>query len=147
MPGFDELEVKQILIMVQAWATQQPEIDAVALVGSWARKEAHQDSDIDLMILTLNPKMYFQDLDWFNDIPWHNLNLEITGYDDRTYGVVRSRHLCFQQGQQIEFSFGFPGWANINPIDRGTLMVVRSGIEIVYDRHQLLKSLVEKIER
>mgnify|MGYP003447724489 CR=1 len=37
---------------------------------------------------------------------------------------------------------GCPSWANTNPIDPGTLIVVTSGIEIICDRYKLLKSLI-----
>jgi uncharacterized protein len=142
MSGFETLEVANILSAIKTWAESQPEIDAVALVGSWARKQAKKDSDIDLMILTPNPNLFFQDTKWFNRISWQDLNLKIVNYDDRIYGVVKSRHLFFEHGQRIEFSFGYPSWANTNPIDPGTLIVVTSGIEIICDRYEALKSLI-----
>ena len=145
MAGFSELEVSKIIKGVKIWA-KQPEIDAVGLVGSWARDRAYENSDLDLMILTSNPDLFFQDTDWFNSILWHDLNdLKINTYYDRIYGVVKSRHFCFQQGQRIEFSFGYPNWADINPIDLGTLRVIRSGIIIIYDRHKLLETLAKAI--
>jgi hypothetical protein len=94
------------------------------------------------MILTANTDLFFRDKDWFNRISWHDLNLKVVSYDDRIYGVVKSRHLFFERGQRIEFSFGYPSWANTNPIDPGTLIVVTSGIEIICDRYESLKSLI-----
>ena len=146
MVGFSKLDVSKIIGAIGIWAKQQPEIYAVALVGSWARSEAHENSDLDLMILTSNPELFFQDTNWFNSIPWHDLNnLQIDTYYDRVYGVVKSRHLCFQQGSRIEFSFGYPNWAIIDPIDPGTLRVVGSGMTIICDRHKLLETLVKAI--
>ncbi|MEY2831697.1 MAG: hypothetical protein RLZZ574_955 [Cyanobacteriota bacterium] len=142
MSGFETLEVDNILRAIKTWAESQSKIDAFALVGSWARKEATKNSDIDLMILTANPDLFFRDKDWFNRISWHDLNLKVVSYDDRIYGVVKSRHLFFERGQRIEFSFGYPSWANTNPIDPGTLIVVTSGIEIICDRYESLKSLI-----
>ena len=142
MAGFKKLEVETIIAAVAAWAKQQPEIYGVALVGSWARNQAHENSDLDLMFLTPNPELFFQDPNWFNELDWQKLNLQISKYYDRTYGVVRSRHLCFTKGQRIEFSFGYLSWANIDPIDPGTLIVVSSGINILYDPRNLLNSLV-----
>ena len=143
MAGFKESEVEAIIAAVKAWTKQQPEIYAVALVGSWARNKAHENSDIDLMILTLNPERFFLDTNWFNNIPWHKLNLQLAYHYDRTYGLVRSRHLFFEQGQRIEFRFGHPNWACINPIDPGTLAVISSGIKIICDRDRLLTTLLE----
>lgn len=146
MAGFKELEVEAIIAAVKAWAKQQPEIYAVALVGSWARNQAHENSDIDFMFLIPNPELFFQDTAWINFIPWHDLNLKVDRYYDRTYGVVTSRHLCFQQAQRVEFSFGYPSWANINPIDPGTLAVISSGIRIICDRDRLLTTLLKEIK-
>ena len=143
--GFSKLDVSKILNAVEIWA-KQPEIYAVVLVGSWARDRAHENSDLDLMILTPNPDLFFQNTTWFNSIPWCDLgNFKIDTYYDRVYGVVKSRHLCFQQGQRIEFSFGDPSWASIDPIDPGTLAVVSSGIRIISDRYKLLETLVAAI--
>ena len=145
MTGFKELEVKRVIATIKIWAKQQPKICAVALVGSWAKakNQAHENSDIDLMFLTPRPELFFSDTVWFHSIPW-DLNLNVDRYYDRTYGVVKSRHLYFSQGQRIEFSFGYLNWANTDPIDPGTLKVVGSGMEIIYDRDQLLMALKEK---
>ena len=145
MSGFEELEVKGISKAIATWANRESKIDAVALVGSWARNEAHADSDIDLMLLTPDPERFFQNNSWFHSIPWQEFNLQLASYYDRVYGVVKSRHFCFQDGQRIEFGFGYRSWASINPIDSGTLAVVSSGVVIIYDRQQLLATLVMAI--
>jgi predicted nucleotidyltransferase len=48
--------IELILRVVLAWATAQPKIRAVALVGSHARGTAGPDSDIDLMLLATDPE-------------------------------------------------------------------------------------------
>ena len=145
MPGFDKLQVERICRAIATWADRDPKIYAVALVGSWARNEAHPDSDIDLMVLTSDPERFFHDNSWFDSIPWQELNLQLVNHYDRVYGVVKSRHFCFQDRQRIEFGFGYRSWANIDPIDLGTLGVVSSGMRIISDRHQLLENLVKAI--
>ena len=147
MNGFAILEVDRILQIVRTWAETQPKIHAVALVGSWARGQARLDSDIDLMLLTPQPELFFLDFDWFSCLSWHKLELEVINYCDRTYGVVKSRHLYFNQGQRIEFSFGCTNWANTNPIDSGTFTVASSGLRIIYDPHRLLTNLITTIEK
>ena len=142
MAGFNKLEVATIIAAVAAWAKQQPEICGVALVGSWARNRTHENSDLDLMLLATNPELFFRDTNWFNKLDWQKLNLQTSKYYDRIYGVVRSRHLCFTGGQRIEFTFGYRSWANINPIDPGTSIVVSSGIKILYDPDNLFNALV-----
>ena len=145
MAGFKESEVEQIIIAVETWAIKRSQINSFAVVGSWARKQTHPNSDLDLMFLASNPELFFEDLTWFNYIPWENVNLTIDRYYDRIYGVVRSRHFVFQSGQRIEFSFGSLEWAKINPIDPGTYRVVSDGMRIIVDRHQLLENLQQAI--
>ena len=76
MTGFGELEVEQIIIAVKTWA-KRSQIDSFAVVGSWARKQARSDSDLDLMFLTSNLELFFKDITWFDRIPWDNLNLTL----------------------------------------------------------------------
>ena len=147
MNGFTTLSVDRILQMVETWAETQPEIHAVALVGSWARGQAKADSDIDLMFLTPNSQLFFLNPNYFGSFPWHKLSLKVIDYYDRTYGVVKSRHFCFSQGQKIEFSFGYTNWADTNPIDAGTLAVASSGLKIIYDPDRLLTNLITTIRR
>ena len=44
------------------WASAQLDVQAIALVGSYARGEARDDSDIDLVLLTDQPQNYLEDL-------------------------------------------------------------------------------------
>jgi predicted nucleotidyltransferase len=41
---------------VAAWASAQPDIVALALVGSWARGNPTKRSDIDFMVISETPK-------------------------------------------------------------------------------------------
>ena len=147
MSGFTTLEVEHILEMVRKWAENKPKIHAVALVGSWARGQARLDSDIDLMFLTSQPELFFLDSDWFGYLPWHRLELRVVDYYDRSYGVVKSRHLRFSQGQRIEFGFGYTNWADTKPIDAGTFAVASLGLKIIYDPERLLTNLINTIEK
>ena len=45
-------EYERIIRSVADWAARQEDIIGVAVVGSWARKNARMDSDVDLVILT-----------------------------------------------------------------------------------------------
>jgi predicted nucleotidyltransferase len=47
--------------VVVAWVTAQPKIRAIALVGSHARGIARSDSDIDFMLLAMDPESFRTD--------------------------------------------------------------------------------------
>jgi len=53
--------IELILRVILAWATAQPKIRAVALVGSHARGTAGPDSDIDLMLLATDRESFRAD--------------------------------------------------------------------------------------
>jgi predicted nucleotidyltransferase len=63
--------IERILQVVVAWATAQPEIRAIALVGSHARGIARPDSDIDFMLLATDPESFRADTKWVAKIDWH----------------------------------------------------------------------------
>jgi predicted nucleotidyltransferase len=56
--------VIQFLSGVSRWAANQPDILAVALVGSYARNEATETSDVDLVIVAREPQKYLQNTQW-----------------------------------------------------------------------------------
>jgi predicted nucleotidyltransferase len=47
-----------------AWAATRPDIEAVVIVGSWARGNARPDSDVDLVVIAAQPESYQRDLGW-----------------------------------------------------------------------------------
>lgn len=54
-------EINNFLEKVRKWADKQKDIKAILLVGSYARGQAHNDSDIDLVLLTNEPNKYLND--------------------------------------------------------------------------------------
>ena len=51
-------EYQGIVQSVTAWAEEQHDIAGVATVGSWARHEPRMDSDLDLVVLTVDKERY-----------------------------------------------------------------------------------------
>lgn len=49
-----DIEYDQIRQSIITWASNQRDIQGVGVVGSWARAEARMDSDIDLVVLTVD---------------------------------------------------------------------------------------------
>jgi uncharacterized protein len=137
--------VNLILEEVTQWASHRTDIVAAALVGSWARGAARMDSDIDLMFLVTNPASFRQDDKWVNEIQWAVVDAEIDNWKDKDYGVIWSRHVYLDNETEIEFGFGFPCWASVNPVDAGTFRVVSDGCRIIYDPDNLLDKLISQV--
>ena len=122
------------------WASQQPAIMAVALVGSYARGTATENSDIDLIILASSSRPYLENHGWlslFGDVD-HSTNEQ--------WGAVETVRATYQTGVEIECNFAQPSWAEV-PLDAGTRRVVNDGFEILFDpQHRfdgLQKTLAE----
>ena len=56
--------IRYFLDAFVAWASNQPDVQGVALVGSQAHGTAKEDSDIDLVILTDKPRKYLDEVQW-----------------------------------------------------------------------------------
>ncbi len=57
-------DIQSFLNEISQWASAQPDVAALALVGSYARDAAREDSDIDLVFLTSAPQSYLTDIRW-----------------------------------------------------------------------------------
>jgi predicted nucleotidyltransferase len=57
-------QVPAFLSEFSRWAASEPDILAVALVGSHARNEATDGSDVDLVIVARDPKSYLENTRW-----------------------------------------------------------------------------------
>ena len=56
--------MEEIIQKVKAFAESEKDIIGLALVGSYARGEAREDSDIDFVIITSNPDTYLDSDEW-----------------------------------------------------------------------------------
>ena len=56
-------EYRRIKHSMFAWSQDHPDIKGIAVVGSWARREAQMDSHLDLLV-TLDMKRYITSNSW-----------------------------------------------------------------------------------
>src|SRR5258708_5014906 len=121
MPRADVGPIEPLLDAVAKWAASRPDILGIALIGSWARGTATGASDVDLIILAVQPEA-FRDANWPNEIPWA-VQTHAVGWHDVRYGAVWSRHVQLSNAREIEFSFAERSWAATDPVDRSTLAI------------------------
>jgi predicted nucleotidyltransferase len=113
------------------WASDQSDVQAIALVGSYARGAARADSDIDLVILTDQPKEYLDSLEWaerFGSVEKHQTE---------DYGKLISIRVWYQNGPEVEYGITRPDWA-ATPLDAGTREVISGGMIVLFERGILL---------
>ncbi len=123
------------------WAAAQSPIEAVALVGSWARGAARADSDVDLVIVASDPQVYLADTDWISAFG------SVTSVSHEDWGLVQSKRVFFENGLEVEFGITTREWTQTGPVDPGTAQVVRDGMKILVDRGGVLQSLQAECEQ
>ena len=115
---------------LRAWACEQQDVRAVAVVGSYASGRYRVASDVDLLLLTSDP----QRLDRGATLP---LGPAQELYR-RAWGVVVETRLRRRSGLQLDVAVGPVTWAAATPLDAGTARVLRDGVRVVHDPDGLL---------
>jgi predicted nucleotidyltransferase len=110
-----------------AWAKAQPDVTAVALVGSYAYDRPRMGSDVDLVLLTTSPDRHTEGLGWALAVDPRARLIR-----DRAWGPLRERRVRLRSGLQIELGIVTPEWAAL-PLDEGTATVLRDGCRILFD--------------
>ncbi|MDX2141403.1 MAG: nucleotidyltransferase domain-containing protein [Chloroflexota bacterium] len=141
---FRDMNIEPLLTIITDWGRAHADVRAIALVGSYARGTARPDSDVDVMILSAAPDRY-RSADWLTQIDWAQAAVTVVHWHDKDYGVVWSRHVELGSGLQVEFSFGAPGWASVDPLDAGTARVLGDGYHILYDADGLLARVASMV--
>jgi predicted nucleotidyltransferase len=127
--------IERFLSAVTTWAASQPDIDAVALVGSHARGAAKPSSDVDLVILTSCPKRYLEDTNWVSTFG------KVSDQVIEDWGMVTSLRVWYEYGEEVEFGITTPAWV-ASPLDEGTRKTISDGIRILFDRHDGLAAVI-----
>ena len=113
------------------WASGQPDVHGIALVGSYARGEAMDDSDIDLVILTDQHQKYLDERQWVE-----RFGVAVK-HQTEAYGKLISLRVWYQDGYEVEYGITMPDWAAI-PLDAGTRRVISDGMMVLFERGDLL---------
>jgi len=126
-----EDQVNRFLKGFLEWAHTQTDIQAVALVGSYARNTATATSDIDLVVITSRPDNYMRDLGWtrrFGLVNRHQVE---------DYGKLVSVQVWYADGREVEYGISDESWTAL-PLDAGTRRVISDGMCVLFEREPLL---------
>ncbi|MFU8851608.1 nucleotidyltransferase domain-containing protein [Micromonospora sp. SL1-18] len=126
-------EVRSVVDLVTGWASEHEDVRAVLVVGSWARGAARMDSDVDIVVLTDNPR-YAEPGVWTD-----RLGGEVVRLGE--WGPLREVRVRCPSGLEVEMGVVPVSWANIDPVDPGTRRVVSDGHRIAYDPQGVLAAL------
>jgi predicted nucleotidyltransferase len=130
----------EIVSRVRAWACAHDDIRAVALVGSHARGKARPDSDVDLILLCLEPERYLRSMQWTSAFG------EALRSAIEDWGNVRSVRVFYRGEVEVELGLAPLDWAAV-PLDAGTADVLRGGVEVLLDRDGALREALASLAR
>jgi len=129
------VDAEGFLKSVLEWARGDGNVLAVGLVGSHARGEATDASDIDLVVLLRDPDKYVREPDWtrrFGDVSRQRIE---------DWGLVTSVRVWYRDGLEVEYGLTDANWAAM-PLDEGTLRVLADGLRVLFERESLLSRCV-----
>ena len=84
------------------WASAQEDVEGIVLVGSYARGEARDDSDIDLVLLTKKVDRYLENVTWLERFG------VVENYQIEDYGKLISIRVWYQNGVEVEYGITMP---------------------------------------
>lgn len=132
-----DLKVDIFLKRIIDWAKNEPELKALALVGSYARGNANPESDVDLLLMVSNPGAYLRDRDWVNKFG------KPTNIIEEDWGKVTSLRIFYEDGLEVEYGLCNLEWG-ADPSDEGDAQVVKNGLIILYEKYGHLSSKLEE---
>ncbi len=133
------MKIDRLLAQIKGWAEAQRDITGVLLVGYHARGTARADSDVDLVILTIQPEAYLESISFAERFG------SISASQKEDWGRVTSVRVWYEGGPEVEFGFTRPDWA-APPLDAGTRRVLSDGARVLFDREGWLGRLPGLIE-
>jgi uncharacterized protein len=139
-PPARRAEVDALYETLKVWAVDQLAIRAIGIAGSWARGEAKESSDLDVLLLTASPDLYIESDRWLKGLlPSPIIRRE-------QFGAIAERRVLLASGLEVEFGIGPLAWAETTPMDDGTRRVVAGGLIVLYDPDTLLVQLQRAFE-
>ncbi len=116
------------------WAQESADIEALVLVGSWARGQNRPNSDIDLVILTEKQMDYVQGHGFAARFG------KVKSAENEDWGACQSVRVFYEDGPEVEFGFVKPSWLAL-PLDPGTAGVLRDGYRFLVDKKDFEKNI------
>lgn len=119
---------------ITEWGYIEDFIEAIVLVGSYARGTNKPTSDIDLCILTSNKQEILDNPDVFKRFG------DIKRIETEYYGAVTSLRIWYVDGFEVEYGLALPSWIFV-PLDEGTQNVLDDGYQVLVDKYDYFKNI------
>ena len=128
--------VQKLLSHVLAWAKDDPQMESVILVGSYARGRYTDTSDVDLVLLTPGKAQLLRTQTFVEAFG------TVGKKQTEDYGACTSIRVWYQDGPEVEFGLVGPSWIAL-PLDEGTRQVLLGGYQVLLDKQGYFQNLPE----
>jgi hypothetical protein len=139
MTAGDAVSARAALREMQGIAGAHDHVRGMVLVGSWARDEATDASDLDVVVLSRTPEALAGNDAWLAPLRGEVIRR-------KNWGAVEERRVQLPSGLVVEAGVAGTTWARTDPVDDGTAFVVSAGAVPVYDPDGLLKRLLAALD-
>lgn len=102
-------------------------IEAVIVVGSYARGTNREDSDLDVVMITTDKAAMVEHPDFTERFG------TIARMQTEYYGACTSIRVWYENGPEVEFGLVEPSWL-AEPLDAGTHRVLSDGYRVIVDK-------------
>jgi predicted nucleotidyltransferase len=129
------MDVSSFINDIKQWGNENDDIKSIILVGSYARGEEREDSDVDLVVIASNPDVYINNnfIDNFG---------KVEEYKKEDWGRVTSIRVWYSNsGLEVEFGITTPIWVE-KPLDNGTFRVLSDGYKVILDKEDYFKDII-----
>lgn len=128
------MELSILLDAVKEWAMEEETVLSVLLFGSHANNRARADSDIDLMLITSDPKRYIIGT-------FYNGFGQVSRCQKEDWGAVKAVRVFYDNGYEVEFAITSPELMKL-PFDQGTHDALAGGYRVILDKENALEGLM-----
>ncbi|MFD1466255.1 aminoglycoside 6-adenylyltransferase [Lapidilactobacillus mulanensis] len=116
------------------WAKNEPAIESLVVVGSYAHDDQRPGSDLDLVVVTSDRASLLQNTDYTQRFG------KVKQVQTEYYGACISIRASYEDNSELEIGLVTPDWLN-EPLDSGTRKVLQPGYLILYDQKHNFKDL------
>lgn len=129
------LSVSKILDKLVDIVSPQCNVKGIILLGSYARGDNRNNSNVNVTIIALNPSEFFKENSWIEH--FGKIFLLNKGEND----IISLRIACIEE-IQMHLNIVPLTWAETDPIDPETLKVILDGVRVLWDPDNLLHKLI-----
>ena len=130
--------IKSLLDSVTDWVKFEDDVVGVFLVGSYARDEARETSDVDLVIITVAPELYLSNNSWIDQF---GKTIQVI---DEDWGIVKTKRAFYETGLEVEYNITTADWIKL-PAEVATKKVLQEGNKILIDKTGQLGNFLNQI--